>query len=92
LRDKRVEWSEWDERHRRQPSDEILIKERRFAVTDAKQRLGFQTTAALIKRRSLSPKPFAALPDGSTVTIGVNKLQVSYEGGDGNHLTLTVMP
>jgi len=35
---------------------------------------------------------FTNLVDGSTVTVGVNKLQVSYEGGDGNDLTLTVVP
>jgi hypothetical protein len=33
---------------------------------------------------------FANLADESTVTVGVNKLQVSYSGGDGNDLTLTV--
>jgi autotransporter-associated beta strand protein len=35
---------------------------------------------------------FANLADGSTVTLGRNKLQVSYSGGDGNDLTLTVVP
>jgi autotransporter-associated beta strand protein len=35
---------------------------------------------------------FANLADGSMVTVGVNKLQVSYSGGDGNDLTLTVAP
>jgi autotransporter-associated beta strand protein len=35
---------------------------------------------------------FANLPDGSTFTIGPNTFQVSYEGGDGNDLTLTVIP
>lgn len=35
---------------------------------------------------------FANLADGSTVTVGVNKLQTSYSGGDGNDLTLTVVP
>jgi len=35
---------------------------------------------------------FANLADGSTVKVGVNKLQVSYSGGDGNELTLTVVP
>jgi autotransporter-associated beta strand protein len=35
---------------------------------------------------------FANLADGSSVTLGVNKLQVSYSGGDGNDLTLTVVP
>ena len=35
---------------------------------------------------------FSNLADGSTVTLGINKLQVSYSGGDGNDLTLTVVP
>ena len=35
---------------------------------------------------------FANLADGSTVTVGVNKFKVSYEGGDGNDLTLRVVP
>ena len=35
---------------------------------------------------------FANLADGSIVTIGVNNLQVSYSGGDGNDLTLTAVP
>jgi autotransporter-associated beta strand protein len=35
---------------------------------------------------------FSNLADGSTVTVGVNKLQVNYSGGDGNDLTLTVVP
>ncbi len=33
---------------------------------------------------------FANLADGSTLTAGRNKLKVSYTGGDGNDLTLTV--
>jgi autotransporter-associated beta strand protein len=35
---------------------------------------------------------FANLADGSTIIAGSNTLQVSYEGGDGNDLTLTVVP
>jgi autotransporter-associated beta strand protein len=35
---------------------------------------------------------FSNLPDGSTITIGNNTFQASYEGGDGNDLTLTVVP
>jgi autotransporter-associated beta strand protein len=35
---------------------------------------------------------FANLPDGSTFTAGRNMFQVSYSGGDGNDLTLTVVP
>jgi hypothetical protein len=35
---------------------------------------------------------FANLADGSTFTIGNNTFQASYSGGDGNDLTLTVVP
>ena len=35
---------------------------------------------------------FSNLPDGGIVTINGNNLQASYEGGDGNDLTLTVVP
>jgi hypothetical protein len=35
---------------------------------------------------------FPNLPDYSTFTVGRNTYQASYEGGDGNDLTLTVVP
>jgi hypothetical protein len=35
---------------------------------------------------------FANLPDNSTFTSGRNNYQVSYQGGDGNDLTLSVVP
>jgi len=35
---------------------------------------------------------FANVPDGSVITIGNNTFQANYEGGDGNDLTLTVVP
>ena len=35
---------------------------------------------------------FANLADGSTFTFGSNTFQANYEGGDGNDLTLTVVP
>jgi autotransporter-associated beta strand protein len=35
---------------------------------------------------------FANLADGGIVTINGNNFQASYEGGDGNDLTLTVVP
>jgi autotransporter-associated beta strand protein len=35
---------------------------------------------------------FSNLPDGAIVTVNGNNLQASYEGGDGNDLTLTVVP
>jgi autotransporter-associated beta strand protein len=35
---------------------------------------------------------FKNLPDGSTIKVGSNTFQANYEGGDGNDLTLTVVP
>jgi autotransporter-associated beta strand protein len=35
---------------------------------------------------------FSNLPDGAIVNVKGNNLQASYEGGDGNDLTLTVVP
>ena len=35
---------------------------------------------------------FANLPAGSIFAVGPNTYQVSYSGGDGNDLTLTVVP
>ena len=35
---------------------------------------------------------FSNLPDGGIVTVNGTNLQASYEGGDGNDLTLTVVP
>ena len=35
---------------------------------------------------------FSNLPDGGIVTINGNNFQASYSGGDGNDLTLTVVP
>ena len=35
---------------------------------------------------------FSNLADGAIVTVNGNKLQASYSGGDGNDLTLTVVP
>jgi len=35
---------------------------------------------------------FSNLPDGGIITIGSNTFQANYEGGDGNDLTLTVIP
>jgi hypothetical protein len=48
----------------------------------------------LISNTSANPisGTFTNLPDGSIVTIDGNNFQASYEGGDGNDLTLTVVP
>jgi autotransporter-associated beta strand protein len=53
---------------------------------------GFVLT--LISNTSANPMSgtFSNLPDDSIVTINGNNLQVSYSGGDGNDLTLTVVP
>jgi autotransporter-associated beta strand protein len=51
-------------------------------------------TLTLISNTSANPisGTFANLPDGGIVTVNGNNLQASYEGGDGNDLTLTVIP
>jgi autotransporter-associated beta strand protein len=56
--------------------------------------LPLSTIFSVISNTGPSPisGTFANLPDGSTFTVGNNTFQVSYEGGDGNDLTLTVVP
>ena len=51
-------------------------------------------TLTLISNTSANPisDAFANLPDGGIVNVNGNNLQASYEGGDGNDLTLTVVP
>jgi hypothetical protein len=48
----------------------------------------------LISNTSANPisGTFANLPDGAIVTVNGNNFQADYEGGDGNDLTLTVVP
>ncbi len=53
------------------------------------------TMLTLIKnRRAATPiaGTFSNLPDGGIVNVNGNNLQADYEGGDGNDLTLTVVP
>ena len=56
------------------------------------KRLASGTVFTILSNTSTTPisGTFANLPDGSTLTAGRNKLLVSYTGGDGNDLTLTV--
>jgi autotransporter-associated beta strand protein len=64
-----------------------------FKVTgDEQLRVGKSRT--VISNTAATPisGTFANLPDGSTFTSGPNTFQASYEGGDGNDLTLTVVP
>jgi autotransporter-associated beta strand protein len=58
------------------------------------RRLPIGTTFIAISNTAGTPisGAFANLPDGSTFTAGRNNYQASYEGGDGNDLTLTVVP
>jgi autotransporter-associated beta strand protein len=64
-----------------------------FKVTGDEQ-LRTGKSATIISNTAATPTSgtFANLPDGSTFTIGPNTFQVSYSGGDGNDLTLTVIP
>ena len=52
------------------------------------------TTFTAINNTAATPisGAFSNLADGSTITAGANTFQASYEGGDGNDLTLTVVP
>lgn len=49
-------------------------------------------TFVVISNTSASPigGAFGNLPDGAILSVGSNNFQASYEGGDGNDLTLTV--
>ena len=51
-------------------------------------------TLTVISNTSASPisGTFSNLADGEIVSVNGNNLQASYEGGDGNDLTLTVVP
>ena len=72
-----------------------MERERCFNFTPvANKRLTAGTVFIAISNTSANPiiGTFANLPDGSTFTVGRNKYQVSYSGGDGNDLTLTVVP
>ena len=60
----------------------------------ANKRLAAGTVFTAISNTSATPisGTFANLADGAVLTAGPNNLQVSYTGGDGNDLTLTVVP
>ncbi|HJU10723.1 MAG TPA: hypothetical protein VJ728_07595, partial [Candidatus Binataceae bacterium] len=51
-------------------------------------------TLTLLSNTSANPisGTFSNLADGAIVTINGNNFQASYSGGDGNDLTLTVVP
>ena len=73
----------------------VTIDNAQFSLTDTgKTLLSTGTAFTIINNTAATPiaGPFADLPDGSTLAVGLNTFQVSYEGGDGNDLTLTVVP
>jgi hypothetical protein len=61
------------------------------AKTGVRLRVG--TTFTAISNTAATPiaGTFSNLPDGSIITTKGNNFQASYEGGDGNDLTLTVV-
>jgi autotransporter-associated beta strand protein len=63
-------------------------------VAAANKRLRPGTVFTVISNTSANPVAgtFANLPDDSTFTVGNNTYQIDYQGGDGNDLTLTVVP
>ena len=63
-------------------------------VGQTQGRLRRGLTLTLISNTSANPisGSFSNLPDGGTLTINGNTFQASYSGGDGNDLTLTVVP
>ena len=63
-------------------------------VARGNQTLTQGTVFTVINNTSANPiaGTFANLPDNSIFTVGPNNYQVSYEGGTGNDLTLTVVP
>jgi len=62
------------------------------ATTQGQMKRGLIVNA--INNTSANPinGTFSNLADGAIVTVNGNNLQASYEGGDGNDLTLTVVP
>ncbi len=56
--------------------------------------LSVGTAFTIISNTAATPiaGAFANLADGATITLGSNTFAANYEGGDGNDLTLTVVP
>ncbi|HEY3602194.1 MAG TPA: autotransporter-associated beta strand repeat-containing protein [Chthoniobacterales bacterium] len=62
--------------------------------SSSQNRIRRGTVLTVISNTSANPisGTFSNLPDGGIVTVNGNNLQANYEGGDGNDLTLTVVP
>jgi autotransporter-associated beta strand protein len=73
----------------------VTISGAQFSANDVgNTKLPLGTVLTAINNTSATPisGTFANLPDGETITIRSNTFQANYEGGDGNDLTLTVVP
>lgn len=65
-----------------------------FSLTAPNRILPVGKSATVIKNTAATAisGAFANLPDGGSITSGGNTFQANYQGGDGNDLTLTVVP
>lgn len=65
-----------------------------FNLVAPNRKLPAGVSAIIISNTSATPiaDAFANLPDGGTITARGNTFQATYKGGDGNDLTLTVLP
>ena len=73
----------------------VTINGARFSLRDARGlTLGPDTVLTVINNTSSNPisGTFSNLPENGTLAVGANRFLVSYAGGDGNDLTLTVIP
>ncbi len=72
----------------------VTINSAALAITGTTQgRMKRGTVLTVISNTSANPisGTFSNLADGAIMTVNGNNLQASYEGGDGNDLTLTVV-
>ena len=73
----------------------VTINGGTIAISSSSQnRIRRGTILTVISNTSANPISgiFSNLPDGGIVTVNGNNLQASYSGGDGNDLTVTVVP
>jgi hypothetical protein len=73
----------------------VTINNATIAISGTTQNpLTIGTVLTVISNTSANPisGTFSNLADGAVVTINGSNLQADYQGGDGNDLTLTVVP
>ena len=73
----------------------VTINGGAIAISSSSQdRMRRGTVMTVINNTSASPisGTFSNLPDGGIVNVNENNLQASYSGGDGNDLSLSVVP